>query len=89
MLSSLCAESNRRTRESLLAFAVTSVPTGLYIVSKDGIEAIPNALLTAAVVGGVVAGTFYFYKCGFSLTGCAAQSVGGVACSAIDMLTFK
>jgi hypothetical protein len=86
---SLCHETNRRNRETLLAFAVTSVPTGLYIVSKGGIEAAPSALITGAVVGGVVAGAFYFYQCGFSLTGCATQSVGGVACGVIDMFTFK
>lgn len=85
----MCDEINKRSKETLLAFAITAVPTGLYIVDKEGVEGLSNALITAALVGGIVAGGFYFSRCGFSLVGCTGQTLGGAVCSAWDIFRLK
>lgn len=84
----MCDEANARTKKTLLAFAITSVPTGLFIFDKEGVEGLGNALFTSAIVGAIAAGGYYFYECGFSLLGCAGQTIGGAACSVIDIFRF-
>lgn len=76
----LCEESNRKNRITLLIFAGLSVPTAGYILADQGIAGISSALIGGLVVGGLGAGLYYGYQCNFSLVDCATSGVGSAAC---------
>lgn len=76
----LCEESNRKNRITLLIFAGLSVPTAGYILAEQGIAGISSALIGGLVVGGLGAGLYYGYQCNFDLAKCAESGVGSAAC---------
>lgn len=85
-MGAVCSKQNQKSKTALVLAATSGLATGMIVLAYGGPQSIPNAIMSTFMVGALVGGGYWLYKCNFNIFLCSGSAVGGAACGAVGSL---